>query len=79
MTTKTVRVTIDRMMCGRSCGERGVTCYKFRNTNQVGGVSLEAVMGEEFPDGTVLEVSVRVVKRTRYWRKNPWLRGERAS
>lgn len=74
---KTVRVTISRLMCGRSCGERGIACYEFGKTNQMTGVSLETMLGEEFPDGSVIEVTARVVKRTRRWKVNPWIAEDR--
>lgn len=65
---------MSRLMCGRSCGARGVAAYDFKDHSQMHGVSLETILGEEFPDGTVFEVNVRVVKYGRRWKRNPWLR-----
>jgi hypothetical protein len=65
-------------MWGLDCGKYGVPCYQKKEDgiDQVGGIDLEALLNLDKPlgDGTELEVSVRVIKKGKRLKTNPWLK-----
>lgn len=76
-TTKTVRVEIQQLLCGRSCGDHGPECTKIVGTPRidgatVGGLPMYAVLGEQLGEGSIVEVTVKVIK-VKKLKKNPWL------
>lgn len=75
MSKKTVIVTIDRWLGGATAGCHGIAVYKHAGKSSMSGLSLQDIVGEALPRGTVLHVTVEVIKRGKPTPKdceNPW-------
>lgn len=76
--TKIARVRVTRWVGGIGAPLHGSPCFELldgSNTNQMYGLDLGEIAGEELGEGAEIEVSVRVIKKGRTIH-NPWLTGE---
>jgi hypothetical protein len=69
-------------MFGVTSGTYGMVAYEWKDgseeTNALYGLPLSHVLGSDpLPTGTTIEVDLRIVKRGKHLRTNPWLRKRR--
>jgi 3D (Asp-Asp-Asp) domain-containing protein len=69
----TVVVRCFQMSCGIGCGKYGVAGYAIegRDIKHAHGLPLHAVLPEAFPEGSVVRVTVELLKKGKLTR-NPW-------